>query len=128
MRYGYKEHNMTIYRFQTRSGDGAYRNDTNHGGNYDDRGDFDGNHPSPYNDRMLCLKWTERSSNYWKFGFKDMKQVNKWFTKKDQEKMAHFGIYLFKIEIKSKYVLVGSKQIAYRADKVLSCQPVYKGV
>jgi len=110
---------MTIYRFQTSDGKGAYRNNTGHCPI--NRGEHQ---PSPYGDRKLEDKWRSVDVHYWKFGFKDIKQVNKWFTKKDQKKMALFGVHLYKIEIKKVDVMVGSTQIVYRWDKILSCKKV----
>jgi len=113
---------MTIYRFQTSAGHGAYRNNTSHTGYFDCKGYYDERQPSPHCDNKLEIPWRERSDHEWKFGFKNIKQANRWFTKKDQKKMTHFGINMYKIEIKSKYVLIGNTQTAYRTDKILSCQ------
>lgn len=56
---------------------------------------------------------TKIQSEHQKFGFKNIKQLLKWFDKEEIENLLKYGFNIVKIKVNEKHVHCTSKQLVY---------------
>lgn len=70
----------------------------------------DDTHPNPYSDKLL-KKIKFYFSDGYHCGFKNIKQLKKWFTKKEMQKLSDLGFIVAQYE--SDHVLIGDRQVLF---------------
>lgn len=75
-------------------------------------------HPTPNTDRLDVHKRLKGdASTEWFCGFVSLAQMNKWFTKKNQEAMALCGLKLTRYKAQEAHVQVGASQALFVRSK-----------
>lgn len=117
---------MIVYRLEHKtSGDGPYRHDY-------DRSWRKGDHaflkrtPIPQLD-ILEWEFIELGVAKYRFGFKSLKQLSKWFLKTELKELKKRGFVIRKYEVDKEHVLFGSKQVAFLKRKAVLCQQFTPG-
>lgn len=104
----------TIYRIE-KDGEGCYKNYTSW-----QKGSHtaETNKPGPFEDIKLRYKILENdiSLKNYLFGFKDLKQLKKWFNTVEIKNLFERGYQIKEIKIKKEDIIFGSKQIIFRKE------------
>lgn len=103
----------TIYRVQNKEGKGPYK-----GRKYSrwtERSHDTTKHPNAYQDkklRKLVKTMKPREFSSYKFGFKSMASLNRWFSKKELQNLKKLGFEV--VSLKAKTVILGDRQVLFK--------------
>jgi hypothetical protein len=114
---------MRIWRIETKDGGGPYATGCTLAS---DECQDSYHHPTPASDRRLGLSLERFGADVYnhdcfKYGFFSLEACRAWFYRdKWLENFEERGFYLAEIEIDSKYIAFGDKQLAFLYEKIES--------
>lgn len=113
--------NKTVYRLQDSKGRGPYWHEFDE--QWQDPQNNHNNLPTPYEENSISERF---KSGFHVCGFKSLKQMGKWFTKKEFREMKKVGLYLVAIEVPEDKIIKGKKQIVFPKKFMKQAKPVLK--
>jgi len=103
----------TIFRIENENGDGPYRG-TYGSNDWGTKRHNDASHPTPLEeDWESLLLGTVSDIAPFRFGFKDLDQLLKWFSQSELDKLYKLGYNVVTIDLHPQQVWMGKTQIAY---------------
>ena len=119
----------TVYRIENKEGEGPYWEF----GSYKWRSrDHNGDdHPSPYEEDDDFIKRfnfykREHSSSGIKFGCPNLKELRKWFNKRERRNLKDFGFFIYKFKVKSRLVGFTKKQCVFLTKDITFKERIYE--
>ena len=100
--------NIKIYRIENSENEGPYRNDIG-SEVWRDRKNDHSMLPTPSRDKGIGQAFKKRHV----CGFKSLKQLGFWFTKKEFKRLKKLGFSLKEISIPKQYVVKGKHQVIF---------------
>ena len=110
-----------IYRLQNSKGQGPYWHEFRD--TWEDPKNNHNNLPTPYEEKNIVDQF---KAGVHVCGFKSLKQLGKWFTKKEFREMKKIGLNLVAIEVPENQIIKGKKQIVFPKKFMKQAKPVLK--
>lgn len=110
-----------VYRLQNSKGQGPYWHEFREA--WQDPKNDHNNLPTPYEENSIVERFKE---GVHVCGFKSLKQMGKWFTKKEFRAMKKIGLELVAIEVPENQIIKGKKQIVFHKKFMKQAKPVLK--